>query len=320
LICTYIFEMVAFLSAASLCFRNWRSSQIVSGRTVWLYLGLGTLFYLLGTFGFGVWELVFNVDPLVSPGDLFYIASYICLGCGMGLAVTSRRLNLELWQWGVFAAIAAIGVILAFWVYNLEEPVAEEAMLSPPVIEEVSYYTPALDVLPTLGAVQAPIEMLLLSPTDRTELGTPSLVQASPQPSPTPSPDATSSPESLPPSEGSPPGWVVSLENLLEPLESIVNIFYVIVDIGLLIVATALLLAFWGGRFAQSWRMIAAAAVCLYIADIYTVYADTAIPDYQSGAFLEVFYIFSGVLFGIGAALEYSTSSSRSRRGSRRRA
>ena len=64
---------------------------------------------------------------------------------------------------------------------------------------------------------------------------------------------------------------------------------------------------------------IAAAAVCLYIADIYTVYADAAIENYQSGALLEVFYIFSGVLFGIGAALEYATSSSRSRRGSRRR-
>ena len=135
LVCTYIFEMGAFLAATILCLRNWRSSKIVSGRTVWLYLGLGTLLYLLGTLGFGFWELVFNVDPLVSPGDLFYIASYICLGCGMGLAVTSRRLNLELWQWGVFAAIAAIGIALAIWINNLEGAPEEEAtILQPPSV------------------------------------------------------------------------------------------------------------------------------------------------------------------------------------------
>ncbi len=74
-----------------------------------------------------------------------------------------------------------------------------------------------------------------------------------------------------------------------------------------------------GGRFAQSWRMIAAAAFSLYIADIWFKYATNRLSDYQSGGLLEVFWVFSGVLFGIGAALEYDLSSrSRSRSGRRR--
>jgi hypothetical protein len=76
----------------------------------------------------------------------------------------------------------------------------------------------------------------------------------------------------------------------------------------LLVLATTLLLAFWGGRFSQSWRMIAAAAFSLYIADIWFKYATTILENYQSGGLPEVFWVFSGVLFGIGAALEYDLS------------
>lgn len=65
--------------------------------------------------------------------------------------------------------------------------------------------------------------------------------------------------------------------------------------------------------------MIAAATLSLYIADMWFKYAGTGTIEYESGGLLEVFYVFSGVLFGIGAALEYDVSS-RSRRGARRRA
>jgi hypothetical protein len=65
--------------------------------------------------------------------------------------------------------------------------------------------------------------------------------------------------------------------------------------------------------------MIAAATFCLYIADMWFKYEDATAAVYQSGSLLEVFFVFSGVLFAIGAALEYDVSS-RSRRGARRRA
>jgi hypothetical protein len=115
------------------------------------------------------------------------------------------------------------------------------------------------------------------------------------------------------------PAWVESVEQFLAPLTDIILRMYTIGDILLLVMASALLLAFWGGRSAQSWRMIAAAAISFYIADMWFNYATTNIADYQSGSLLEVFWIFSGVLFGIGAVLEYDLST-RSRRSSRRRA
>ncbi|AFY49689.1 hypothetical protein Nos7524_3916 [Nostoc sp. PCC 7524] len=109
--------------------------------------------------------------------------------------------------------------------------------------------------------------------------------------------------------------WWISMQqgtDSEELLVLILNWFYIVSDVLLLIIATILLLAFWGGRVAQSWRMIAAAAFSLYIADMWFKYAQG--PNYQSGEILEVFWVFSGVLFGMGAALEYDASLSRTRR------
>jgi hypothetical protein len=116
-----------------------------------------------------------------------------------------------------------------------------------------------------------------------------------------------------------PPGWVMSIQDALQPLSRPVNFFYIVGDVFLLIIASTLLLAFWGGRFAQSWRMIAAATFFLYIVDMWFKYIDATAIDYQSGSLPEVLYVFSGVLFGVGAALEYDVSS-RSRRSTRKRA
>ncbi|HIK06311.1 MAG TPA: hypothetical protein IGS40_16605 [Trichormus sp. M33_DOE_039] len=109
--------------------------------------------------------------------------------------------------------------------------------------------------------------------------------------------------------------WWISMQQAKaseDLLATILNLFYIVSDVLLLIIATTLLLAFWGGRVAQSWRMIAAAAFSLYIADMWFKYAQG--PNYQSGELLEVFWVFSGVLFGMGAALEYDASLSRTRR------
>lgn len=116
------------------------------------------------------------------------------------------------------------------------------------------------------------------------------------------------------------PSWLVSTDEFLNKFAVPVNFFYIVADVGLLIIASALLLAFWGGRFSRSWRMIAAATLALYIADMWFKYAYTFIPDYADGGLLEVFYVFSGVLFAIGAALEFDISSRPTRaRGRRRR-
>jgi hypothetical protein len=104
------------------------------------------------------------------------------------------------------------------------------------------------------------------------------------------------------------------------PLALSLDYFYVVSDVFLLIAATTLLLTFWGGKISLSWRMIAAAAFSLYIADTWYSYAKATQGDsYQSGELLEIFWIFSGVLFAIGAALEYDISLSRKRRTSSRK-
>jgi len=103
------------------------------------------------------------------------------------------------------------------------------------------------------------------------------------------------------------PAWAANIAPIL-------NWFYIVSDVLLLITATTLLLAFWGGRVSLSWRMIAAAVFSLYIADMWFKYATNWIPNYQSGEILEVFWVWSGVLFGMGAVLEYDTLSNRSRR------
>ena len=116
------------------------------------------------------------------------------------------------------------------------------------------------------------------------------------------------------------PSWLVTTDKFLNQFAQPLNFVYIIADVGLLITASTLLLAFWGGRFSRSWRMIAAATIALYIADMWFKYAYTFIPDYEDGGLLEVFYVFSGVLFAIGAAFEFDISSRPVRsRGRRRR-
>jgi hypothetical protein len=225
---TNIFEAVAYLGAGVLCLRNWRSQQIVSSRNVWLLMGIGMLSFFLGGIFFGYTEIVLKQEPFPSIGDIFFVITYIVVSLAMILAVASRRIKLEPWQWIIIAAIAICGSALAWLISNLQ--------------------------------------------------GTENKVEA----------------------------WATQIAPIL-------NWFYVACDVLLLIIATALLLAFWGGRVSLSWRMIAAAAFSLYIADMWQKYATTT-QDYQSGGILEVFYVWSGVLFGMGAVLEYDASLNRSRR------
>ncbi|AFZ13197.1 hypothetical protein Cri9333_2328 [Crinalium epipsammum PCC 9333] len=299
---TYFFEEVPFLAAALLCFRNWRSPQIASGRNVWLGIGLGLLSFFIGNLFFGWWELYWGLDPAVSPGDLFYVLFYVCLGCGLVLAILPRRLNLEPWQWATVIASAVSAIALAIWLLSSPPANAQEA-----------------------SAIAQPARSAIASTpiTQQRDSNTPSqtlIAQKAPNVKVTPKAPATKAPP-VPAntSKNQPPGWVLSLEKVLEPLAAPLSLFYIAGDVFLLIIAALLLLAFWGGRFAQSWRMIAAAAFSFYIADMWFTYATDHITDYQSGFLLEVFWVFSGVLFAIGAALEYDNSI-RSRRAGRKRA
>lgn len=278
-----VLETGAFAAASALCFRNWRSTQIVSGRNVWFWIGMGLLSYTLGNLLFFLWGNIWKLDPAVSLGDFFYILSYIFLAAGMLKAVLPRRLNLEPPQWLIVAGIGLGGVLIAYFV-NYQ------------VVEAI----PAAQAAPLPGQ---PRVQLVQSPA-------------------TPAPAAPATPAPTPPvpapeEASSAPGWVLQLDTVLEPFQSAVGLLYVIGDCILLVIAATLLVAFWGGRFSQSWKLIAIAAFCLYIADMFFAYSVNA-GSYQEGSLWEVFWTFSAIFFGLGAIVEYAIST-QSRRGARRR-
>lgn len=284
---TYVFELGAYLGASLVCFRNWKSPQMVSGRNVWLGLGLGMLFYFIAGLLFGVWELYFQLDPDVSPADAFYIGSYIVLIWGMMIAVTSKRLNLEVWQWGLLAGIAAMGIAIAVWIAAPEALKTQFGLSSAPAQQVVT------------GAATADGQK---APAVKKSKGKSA-------PSATTKTQAEAEDPAEEQIENSPaPQWVKALDEQLSPYAYFINLFYIVGDVFLLIIATALLLAFWGGRFSQSWRMIAAATFSLYIADMSFKWLDTQEATYRSGNLLEIFFVFSAILFGIGAVLEFDIS------------
>ena len=258
---TYLFEQVAFLVGALLCFRNWENRQMVSGRSVWLCLGLGLFLYFVGNFFFGIWELMFGLDPDISLGDLFFVPCYVCLAWGMILAILPRRLNMGMLQWGLVGTIGTLGAVGTYVLTGIAKAKAEQ------------------DAGLSVESANAVAEVVSNAPQ-----------------------------------------WAQQLDKSLNPLSGLVGQLYILGDVALLIIAFTLLMAFWGGRFAQSWRMIAAASFFFYISDIWFYFATTTDPNYLSGQILEVGWVFSAILFAIGAALEYDVST-RSRRGggSRRR-
>lgn len=273
-----LLEIGAFFLASVLCFRNWRSTQIVSGRNVWFWIGLGLLFYTVGNILFFIWGTIWGLDPSVSLGDFFYIFSYIFLATGMFKAVLPRRLNLELPQWLIVIGIGLGGVLLAIFV-NLA---AAEAAPVPGA------------ATPIASLAQAPAPVAAPPAAPAVEAITEVVVETS-----------------------SAPGWVSQFDQILTPLADVVGLLYLIGDIVLLVIAGTLLVAFWGGRYSQSWKLIAIAAFCLYIADMFFAYAVNT-DTYIEGSLWEVFWTFSAVFFGLGAVIEHAVSVN-SRRSTRRR-
>jgi hypothetical protein len=255
---------------------------------------MGMLLYFIGNLFFAYWELGLKREADVSPGDLFYVLSYVFLMVSMGFAVFERRLNLELWQYGIIAAVGAIGVVMAVLLSAASAPEAA-AQLNP-------FQTPpamVADRPKVIASSASPLTQLAVNGTAPAPTATP---KNAPKIAPIASPEVSA------------PDWVVAIEAQLSPFEKLLSFLYLMADTVLLIIATTLFLAFSGGRFAQSWRVIAAGVFCLYIADAWFKFATARLPNYQSGGFFEVGWVLSAVLIGLGAALEYSASQVRTTR------
>jgi len=319
-----ILETGAFALSSLLCLRNWKSGQIISGRNVWLWIGMGLLCFALGNVLFYLWGNVWGKDPAVSLGDVFYLMSYIFLAGGMFQAVLPRRLNLEGRQWAVVAVIGILGIGLAYFFNyqvagaDLEETVPE----LPPATEQVAPAPEGTPAEAPAGTTPETTPEGAATPDAAPAAGAPAEETPAAE-TPTTADPAAGTPAEAPAAVAEPevvstaPGWVITLDRQLEPFESFVSLLYVVGDCLLLVVAATLLVAFWGGRFSQSWKLIAIAAFCLYIADMcFAFYVNQS--NYQEGSLWEVFWTFSAVFFGLGAVVEHAIST-RSRRTSRRR-
>ncbi|MEO0456035.1 MAG: hypothetical protein AAF152_05550 [Cyanobacteria bacterium P01_A01_bin.114] len=296
-----LLEIIAFALATVLCFRNANSPQILSGRGVWRSMGMGMLAFTLGNVLFALWGTYWGLDPAVSLGDFFYLLCYVFLFIGLLQAVLPRRIDLALPQWLLIFGIGTVGVLLAYFVnYQLGDVAS-----APSSSAQLVSYAPALE---TVSGESAAPAIFAQAPED----------PAVPPPETSPeTPLDPLLPEESEEASSSAPGWVIAADEILAPLEDVVGLFYVVGDSLLVVIAGTLLVAYWGGRFSQTWRLIAIACFFLYIADILFAY-DLSRDAYVEGAFWEVFWTFSAIFFALGATVEYDIST-RARRGSRRR-
>jgi hypothetical protein len=76
-ISTFILQDIALIGAGIVCFRNGFSKQMPSGSKVWLLIGVALFSFLIGNLFFGLWELLWQLDPVGSLGDPFFV----CLLC-----------------------------------------------------------------------------------------------------------------------------------------------------------------------------------------------------------------------------------------------
>jgi hypothetical protein len=262
------FEQIGLLVSGYLCWRNWQSPDIPSGRTVWLLLAIAMIAFFAGNLWFCLWELQWGLNPAASVGNLFFVLFYLMLIAGMRLAILDRDVRLIRQQWIIVVIVAAVGLTIGCWLTTL----SAKALRIPTSSESIVEMAP-----------NRPLKQAVTAPTITV---------------------SQNNLKALPP----PPEWILAIDRSMQPLITSFNLFYVLCDLVLLIFATILFLGFWGGQLGLPWRMTAQAVLCFYIADTWFAYANDRVQGYESGSIMEVFWIFGIVQFGIAAALEFDNS------------
>ncbi|MEL7359156.1 MAG: hypothetical protein AAFN40_21675 [Cyanobacteria bacterium J06560_6] len=98
-----------------------------------------------------------------------------------------------------------------------------------------------------------------------------------------------------------------TINNRLSGIASRMGLVYVVGDCAVVIMAIALLIAFWGGSYSETWKLVALAGLCLYVADMFLIY-EMGKGTYQQGQFWEIFWVLSALCFGLGAGVEQGVS------------
>ncbi len=275
-------EEIGLLISGYLCWRNWQSPNIPSGRAVWLLFAIAIFAFFGGNLWFCLWEVQWGLDPAASAGNPFFVLFYFMLIAAMRLAILDRDVQLARRQWVIVGGVAAIGLTIGCWLTTL--PARSIVLPTPPSVE----------IAQASSKPRLPDRMM--TPTIARESiakGTLTRLETTPE-------------------------WVLASDRSMQPLVTTFNLFYVIRDLVFLTFAAILLLGFWGGQLGLPWRMAAQAVLCFYIADTWFAAAHDRVQGYESGSIMEVFWIFGIVQFGIAAALEFDNSI-RARRSARRR-
>ena len=114
------------------------------------------------------------------------------------------------------------------------------------------------------------------------------------------------------------PEIVQLIDERLSGVSNKVGLLYGIGDCVLLVMAAVLFVAFWDGTYSEAWKLIALAALCLYVADMFLIY-EVRRGSYTQGAPWELFWILSALFFGLGAGVERGISVKMLRNRSRQR-
>jgi hypothetical protein len=256
---------LALFVSGLLCLRNGLSQRMPSGRNVWTLLGFALLSFFCGSIFFSAWELCWDLNPSGSLGDPFFLIFYLLLPTAMLLAIVRIKVRLETFQWFFLLAIASFATLI----------VTVFIILSP-----TSTVTANVDSTAVVKATEN---------------------QSSNSQNPAASAPAIDKTKA----SASVPDWVSAVDSALKPHATNLNYFYVWSDIVLFCLAMFIVMGFWGGKFSQAWVINAGAVVCFYISDIWFAYAASHVENYQSGFFLEIFWTFGAILFGIAAATEF---------------
>ncbi len=262
-----LLKIGAFLIAAALCWRNTQKSFILSGQAVWQSIAAGMIFYALGDITVVLWRSLWGLTSVVSLGDVFYGASYLFLAIGFLNAVLPRQINLSVAQSLGIAIAGIVGIVLACW---------------------INFYAPQLTADSTAGnaagkAVAESIGVEAKGAAKGMAIGA-----------------VTSSDKSA-------PALVELIDERLSRVSDNMSLLYVVGDCVLIVMAAALLVAFWGGTYSEAWKLIALAGLCLYVADMFLIY-QVGQGSYVQGSAWEIFWVLSPLFFGLGAAVEYGLS------------
>ena len=282
------FEEIGLLVSGYLCWRNWQSDYIASGRAVWLLFAIAMFAFFIGNLCFSLWELLWGLDPAASAGNPFFVLFYLMLIGGVRLAILDRDVRLAGQQWVAVVSIATFGLVIGCWLTTMSAKAQSVTTVTPIVSPQAE------------SARQGGMRFGTNAPSMLTPTKSITLDRREPK------------------FHRQQPTWVLAVDRWMQPVVSTFNLFYVLCDLILLVFAAILFLGFWGGQLGLPWRMTAQAVLCFYIADTWFAYINNQVQGYQSGSIIEVFWVFGIVQFGIAAALEFDNSI-RARRLARRR-